>query len=386
MTRPSHLALAAAGTLALGLLAAGLASPGPRAAAQPAPAGVGVALLAAPNAAQVVDAADAFLAALSDKQRAVAQVELTPQLAARWSNFPVGVVERNGVYFRDLTPEQAEAALKVARLALGDEGFARFQEVRASDDQFAQGKGGKGGPGGPGGKKDGKFDKKDGGGKDKKGGPGGGGGPSFGSPNYMIAFLGRPSKADPWLLQVGGHHLAFNIYYKGAAGAATPYHVAAQPTVWKDAQGATHDPLAPMRDSLRDLLAALTPEQLKRAKLDARFNDVYAGPGKDGKFPAKSEGVPLGELSDTAKGFVKKAIMAWTGDTAQGAEYRKLYEADLDKIKVSFSGTPNVGNAAGDYVRLDGPRVWIEFATQGNDHYHTIWRDRLADYGAEFTR
>ena len=135
----------------------------------------------------------------------------------------------------------------------------------------------------------------------------------------MIAFLGKPSKATPWILQLGGHHLAINIYYKGTTGAATPYHVAAQPTVWKDDQGKTHDPLAPMRESLHGLLASLTPEQSKQAKLDARFNDVYVGPGKDGKFPAKSEGVPVSELSDASKDFVKKAIAAWTGDSPQGA-------------------------------------------------------------------
>ena len=39
----------------------------------------------------------------------------------------------------------------------------------------------------------------------------------------------------------------------------------------------------------------------------------------------------------------------------------------------------------GDYVRIDGPHVWIEFACQGSDHYHTIWRDRATDYGAEFS-
>ncbi len=125
----------------------------------------------------------------------------------------------------------------------------------------------------------------------------------FGSANYMIAFLGKPSKTDPWILQLGGHHLAINIYYKGTTGAATPYHVAAQPTVWKDDQGKTHDPLAPMRDSLHGLLASLTPEQSKQAKLEARFNDVYVGPGKDGKFPARSEGVPVSELSDAVEGF-----------------------------------------------------------------------------------
>ena len=155
--------------------------------------------------------------------------------------------------------------------------------------------------------------------------------------------------------------------------------------MWKDDQGKTHDPLAPMRDSLHGLLASLTPEQLKRARLEARFNDVYVGPQKDGKFPARSEGVPVSELSDASRDFVRKAIAAWTGDTPQGVEYRKLYEAELDKVKVAYSGTTNVGGERGDYVRIDGPRVWIEFATQGSDHYHTIWRDRLTDYGAEFS-
>ena len=95
MNRSTFLALAAAASaLPLGLLAAKLGSAAPRAAAaQTTPAASPAAtLLAAPNAAAVVDAADAFLATLSDKQRAVVQVALTPRLAGRWSNFPVGMV------------------------------------------------------------------------------------------------------------------------------------------------------------------------------------------------------------------------------------------------------------------------------------------------------
>jgi hypothetical protein len=385
------LAVAAGGALPLGFLAADLGPSEPHAAAETTPAAPPApSLLDSPKAAEVVDAADFFLATLSDEQRAIAQIELKPSLAVRWTNFPGGSNVRNGVFYRDLKPAQVEAALKVARVALGEEGFSRYQEVRAADDAFAKGRGGRGpgGPGGPGGppqRKDGgdPAQKKFGGAAQKKGGPGGGF--NFGSENYMIAFLGKPSKTDPWILQLGGHHLAINIYYRGTTGAATPYHVAAQPTVWKDDRGKTHDPLAPMRDSLQGLLSSLTPEQLKRAKLEARFNDVYVGPQKDGKFPARSEGMPVSELSDASKDFVKKAIAAWTGDTPQGVEYRKLYEAELDKVKVAYSGTTNVGGERGDYVRIDGPRVWIEFATQGNDHYHTIWRDRLTDYGAEFS-
>ena len=42
------------------------------------------------------------------------------------------------------------------------------------------------------------------------------------------------------------------------------------------------------------------------------------------------------------------------------------------------------------YARIDGPRVWIEVTIQGGIvyknmvHYHTIWRDKAADYGAEY--
>lgn len=390
MKRLTFLVLAAAPcVLALGLLAVNLGPGAPHAAARTAaPAPPGAPLLNSPKAADVAEAADAFLTTLTAEQRAIAQIELKPSLAVRWTNFPGGSNVRNGVFYRELKPEQVEAALKVARVALGDEGFARYQEVRAADDAFAKGGRGGRGPGGPGGptqKKAGgdPTQRKAGGAAQKKGG-GPGGGANFGAANYMIAFLGKPSKTDPWILQLGGHHLAINIYYRGTTGAATPYHVAAQPTVWKDDQGKTHDPLAPMRESLHGLLISLTPEQSKQAKLEARFNDVYVGPGKDGKFPARSEGVPVSELSDTSRDFVKKAIAAWTGDSPQGVEYRKLYEAELDKVKVSYSGTTNLDDR-GDYVRLDGPRVWIEFATQGSDHVHTIWRDRLTDYGAEFS-
>ena len=377
-TRALLAGTAAAGILALGIVGINFDSVAPRAVAQAT--GPRPDLLSSPKVAEVVDAGEAFLALLSDDERKVAQIELSPKLAVRWSNFPGGSNIRNGVFYRDLKPDQVEAAMKVARVALGEEGFARFQEVRAADDVFAKGAGRRG----PDQKKGGGPDQKKGGDFQKKGGGGGGGGMNFGSANYMIAFLGKPSKTAPWILQLGGHHLAINIYYKGTTGAATPYHVATQPSTWQDDQGKTHDPLAPMRDSLHGLLASLTPEQAKQAKLEERFNDVYVGPGADGQFPSKSVGVPVADLSDTSKDFVRKAIAAWTGDSPQGAEYQKSYEAELDKVKVAYSGTIDVGQR-GDYVRIDGPRVWIEFATQGSDHYHTIWRDRRSDYGAEFS-
>jgi hypothetical protein len=51
---------------------------------------------------------------------------------------------------------------------------------------------------------------------------------------------------------------------------------------------------------------------------------------------------------------------------------------------VAYSGSTTL-DTLDDYVRIDGPRVWIEFACQRGIHYHTIWRDRVTDYGAEFS-
>ena len=350
---------------------------------------------ASASAAPVTDAANAFLATLTPTQQAAAQTKLTAQFAARWSNFPSAVVPRNGIYFRDLNAEQSAAALKVAKLALSADGFNRFMEVRAADDAYAKldrgpgggrgGRGGRGGFGGPPGGGPGGQGGPPPGGFGGQGGPGGGQ-PLFGQGNYIIAFLGKPSKTEPWLLQIGGHHLAFNVYYKGAAGASTPYFIGVQPNSWKDANNKTHAPLAPMRDAMVGLIHSLTPEQRNTARLQANFNDVLVGPNCDGRFPAfpAKEGVAASDLSPMSKKWLTQAITAWTGDTVQAAEYQKIYAKELDKVRVSYSGTAEL-NDTGGYVRLDGPHVWIEFACQGSDHYHTIWRDRATDYGAEFS-
>ncbi|RYG30872.1 DUF3500 domain-containing protein [bacterium] len=192
------------------------------------------------------------------------------------------------------------------------------------------------------------------------------------------------------MLQIGGHHLAFNLYYQGKTSTATPYFIGVEPLTWKDGDGKTHEPMKPMRESMYDLVNSLTPEQKAQARLEQRFDDVYLGPRGNGQFPAGTQGVPVAGLSPASQKAVKKAIVAWTGDTAQAANYQKLYFSELDGTKISLSGGTTL-KEHGDYVRIDGPHVWIEFSVQRGAeyrdqvHYHTIWRDRKTDYGASFS-
>lgn len=386
----------AAALLAIPLALAGFRRPAPAKAAAPE--------AVAPTGSPVVDAANAFMATLTDAQKAKLTTEMNQSTVQKWSNLPVSPGSRNGLQFGAMDAAQTAAALKVARLALGEEGFARMQEIRITDDLLAKndhGFGGRG-PGGPGGGPPGGPPGGFGGPPDRQGdqggppggfggpsGPGGpGGGMGYGAGTYSIAFLNKPSATDPWMLQIGGHHLAFNIYYKGETSTATPHFIGVEPTTWKDAKGKEHEPLKPMREAMDGLVNSLTPEQRTQAHLDQRFSDVYLGPRRNGRFPEGIVGVPVTSLSAKSQALVKKAIEAWTGDVAQADAYRKLYFSELDRTKVAYSGDTDFEHQ-GDYVRIDGPHVWIEFACQDGIvfrkiHYHTVWRDRKTDYGVSY--
>jgi len=50
-----------------------------------------------------------------------------------------------------------------------------------------------------------------------------------------------------------------------------------------------------------------------------------------------------------------------------------------------YSGSTSVSRP-GDYVRIDGPSVWIEFSMHSgivfsHPHPHAVWRDKKTDYG-----
>jgi hypothetical protein len=224
------------------------------------------------------------------------------------------------------------------------------------------------------------------------GGTGGGGG-GYGSGLYYAAFLGTPSTDGTWQLHFGGHHLAVNITYKnGKVAGASPYFVGVEPSSWTDEDGTTHAPLDEMRDGMLALTGSLSTEQLAEAKLSESFTDVLLGPDKDGQFPETKEGIKASELSAKQKKLVLAAIHPWisTVDDATAKKLMKTYAKELNETYVGYSGGTGL-DTQGDYVRIDGPSVWVEFVCQNGVvynnqiHYHTVYRDHTRDYGNEFS-
>ncbi|UJW85098.1 DUF3500 domain-containing protein [Devosia sp. SL43] len=345
----------------------------------------------------VLCTANAFLVTLSDEQRSAVVLPMTEENSTAWSNLPCGSNCRVGVQLSDLSGEQVSAALAVIKAATsdyGDDGYDELTQVTMADDILnASQASGAGGPGSgtPPGEQppDGAATPTDAG---AAGAPPAGGGGGYSSTTYFIAFLGEPSASETWQLQFGGHHLALLKTYRGNVEVGdTPAFIGVEPKVWTSGDS-IYGPLEDDRAAMVAMLAGLSEDQLAAAKLDTAFSDVVLGPGADGQFPSTKVGLRVAELDDAQRQLVLAAIAEWVRDTAASTADAIMadYQAELDETYIAFSGNATLANHA-DYVRIDGPRVWIEFVCQdgviysSQIHYHTIWRDHETDYGAIYS-
>ncbi|MFD9435786.1 DUF3500 domain-containing protein [Streptomyces sp. NPDC060002] len=308
----------------------------------------------------VVDAANAFLDTLDEDQQAEALLDFTEANATAWSNLPCGSTCRVGIELGSLSDDQLTAAEAVVEAGTGTgsgTGYDQVSQILAADDVLGETAGG------------------------------------YSSGNYYLAFLGTPSTDGTWQLHFGGHHLAVNLTYKdGEVEGITPFFIGVEPTSWTGDDGTSYAPLAGMRDGMLDMLDSLNSSQLSQAKLSASYSDVLLGPGEDGDFPETKEGLAVGELTDDQQELVLNAIEPWVevAEDTTAASVLSAYKSELDETYISYSGGTGL-DATGDYVRIDGPGVWIEFVCQNGlvyqnqVHYHTVFRDHDTDYGGEFS-
>ncbi len=308
--------------------------------------------------ARILCLAQAFEATLTDEQKTALQYELTAENAALWSNLPVTMVERNGLMVGTLSEESVEAFKALAYVALGEDGYEQLKENILGDEYLVTSTGNT----------------------------------MWNGEYYYIAYLGEPSADSPWILQIGGHHYASNLTFNTDTEGATPMFVGIEPVSF-ESNGVTYSPLATRQEAMYGIITSLDETQLASAKLSQTFDDVLLGPGQDNAFLESSEGVLVSSLSEQQQGLVKTAITEWVKDINPelSEELLAAYLSDeaLAETKIAWSGSTNPSEK-GSYVRIDGPRVWIEFASQGGIgfdaiHYHTVWRDKAADYGGSFS-
>jgi hypothetical protein len=307
---------------------------------------------------KIVAAAQAFENTLDATQKAKVNFAFDDKTQrAKWSNFPTGIFQRNGLRMGDLSASQQQAVLTLLASVLSPQGYKQILEVMDGDEVLKN--------------------------------SGGGGNLIFGKAEYYVSILGTPSSTTPWMLQFGGHHMALNATIFGKDIALTPSLTGGQPTSYT-LNGTTVQPIIGEVTKAFAFINALDASQQKTAILGSSFIDLVLGPGQDGKT-LQNEGISAASLNVTQQNLLLELINERVGIENQDDAAVKMTEvkANLAKTYFAWSGPTTSGSAA--YFRVTGPTILIEYSPQsmgGNatNHVHSMLRDPTNDYGAAWLK
>ena len=307
------------------------------------------------DGATTYTAAAAFMAALSASQRSTLILPIDSALRRNWSNLPTGIVdfERNGLRLGDLQSDQLSALFAFLAAGLGAHGYDTVGQVIAAEAVLSE---------------------------------------SYlasqlkwSATNYWLVFFGEPTADGAWGWQFGGHHLAINASLDGGRFVSlSPTFIGIEPANF-EFQGQRHAPLA---DELADglaLIRALPEGTREQAVIDDRPREVYTGPGEDGVIPPPAGG-SVADWPVEARGMLLDIVSHWLRLQPEENAMPRLaaIESALGDTRFAWHGSTD---GDGDvYYRIQGPRLIIEFSTQGGvgadgGHYHSVYRDPTNEYG-----
>ncbi|CAN5523497.1 hypothetical protein BH09BAC4_BH09BAC4_31830 [soil metagenome] len=314
---------------------------------------------ASTGVAQIVCLAEAFKATLNSTQLATTQLTYSKANAQKWSNLPAGLSSRIGINLGSLSSTQLAAFrnLMVGLLSVSttNEGYDEMTGNLVADDYLNTI----------------------------------GGGSDYGAGNYYLSFLGTPSTTGQWEILFTGHHYTQPFTFNaGAFTGVTPAFRGTEPQAAVTAANRTYQAFEQERLAFAAMLTGLSTSEQTTAKLSGTYTDLVLGPGQDGKFPATKSGLQVGMLSADKQALVLNAVKLYVNDldATTAATVLAKYTSELASTYISYSGTTAMATQ-NDYVRIDGPSVWIEFSYQGGviirntPHSHSVWRDHTSDYG-----
>jgi Protein of unknown function (DUF3500) len=289
-------------------------------------------------AASITSAANQFLNALTDDQRAKATYAFTDAERLRWhwtnpSGFP-----RNGLPLKDMQPNQHENALALLRASISEAGFQKAMNLMSLMSEV-------------------------------------GGDPQ----NYWTTVFGKPG--DPtWGWRFEGHHLSRHFTLQGDKITVTPFFHGAWPTVSSAGLRAMQREEWAARELVKSLDETKLAEVVFQKNALTRhvtWNDAYVK-------PLDPVGAPLSALNNDQQALAQEIIQTWLGSLAEPvakAHLDRINAAGLDAIRFGWAGS--MEERRPHYYRLQGPSFLLEYdnTRNGGIHIHSVWRVFDQDFG-----
>ncbi|HEV7224304.1 MAG TPA: DUF3500 domain-containing protein [Pirellulales bacterium] len=315
-----------------------------------------------PAGADMTQAAQQFLADLSERQQAQAMMGFDDPARLDWHYIPKD--KRKGLQIKDMDPQLRKRAHALLASGVSALGYEKAVTIMSLEEILRELE------------------------KERKGAP-------LRDPErYYFTVFGKPSATGRWGWSVEGHHLSLNFVVDGGqVASATPAFYGANPAEVK-----TELNFGPKKGTrvLRDeeelafkLLRSLSDEQRQTAILaDKAPADIRAA-GQPHAPNTPPEGLAAEKLQPDQVETLRALLRAYTDKMpAETAEARlvEVRDAGIEKVFFAWAGADKPG--LGHSYRVQGPTFVIEFNNtqpdaSGNlaNHIHAVWRQMAGDFG-----
>ncbi len=307
---------------------------------------------------QMTGAARAFLADLTETQRAAATFDFDADERQRFHFIPNEMFARRGLMLADLDGSQLEGAHSLLRAGLSRGGYLTATQIMELEDVLLAMEGGE------------RFA------RDRD--------------EYFLAIFGTPGPGETWGWRFEGHHLSLHFtIVDGVVGVVAPAFAGANPAEVREGPHQGLRVLGQREDAGRALVQSLDADQLEQAMIAAEApRDIVTGAESD-IDPLSPEGIAVSALSEDQRGLLIDLVDVYLGMMSEGLASergRRIGAAGIDEITFGWAGGLEAGQP--HYYRVQGPTFLIEYdnTQNGANHIHSVWRDFDGDFGRDLLR
>jgi hypothetical protein len=301
------------------------------------------------TAAAMRSAAQVFLRALDDEQRALAALPFADDAARRWLEYRPR--RRPGTCLALATPAGRKAAHRLLATALSDRGYAQalaivaLEEVLDRQERWRLGRH---------------------------------------SGDYWVSVFGDPAGGEPWSWRFEGHHLSVSMTVRGEEVSPAPVFFGANPARVSYAGLDVSRPLAPEEDLARALIEALGPAGRAAAVVaDTAPADIRSGTRPAAGKALRPPGIAASRLGPSARAMLGQLVALYLDRLPGDLAAREAARTGAAELHFAWEGplTPR----ARHYYRIQGDDLLIEYdnTTDDGNHAHTVLRRPQSDFGAD---
>jgi hypothetical protein len=291
-------------------------------------------------AADLAEAANRFLAALDEGQRAQAIYAFSDEAErTRWHWTTPRGFPRNGLPLKAMSAEQRDQALRLLETGLSPAGMQKALDIISLQVDL-------------------------------------GNDPEL----YYVTVFGTPGGSEPWGWRFEGHHLSRHFTLAGDLVSEMPFFLGAWPTV----NGNGLQAMEREEWAARELATALTSAGQSAAIFQANTLSRHVTGNAAAVSPLDPVGLAFGDLGADSQALVVEIIQTYLNTLPTHlaeAQLAKVAEAGVENVRFGWAGTLEPRRP--HYYRLQGPSFLLEHdnSRNGGTHIHSVWRDFTDDFG-----